>query len=238
MLRLILSIIYLLKDKLVLLFYRLFSFAPISKNIRNNHLEHNSNAWDSYKTRYSADKYIEHQSALSELSYGRKYTADYNSCEVIAVYNALIALGNKYDFPLLLESFEKKGISFFGAFGTSPYAMIKYLKTLGYSIELCNYKRWRNMCSDDAYTKDSYEKFSNRNETFIYMSYNNDRSLRDMIHTMCITKDGNYFQTHNDYEGSKCYQSLKEAVNEYKNGKSRMILLIGIRKRRNKNETI
>ena len=228
MFRLVLSIIYLFKDKLVLLFYKLLSFAPISKNIRTDHLEHNSNAWNSYKKMYPADKYIEHQTALSELYYGRKYTADYNSCEVIAVYNALIALGKKYDFPLLLESFEKKGISFYGAFGTSPYAIIKYLLALGYSIELCNYNKWRKMCLDDTYSKDSYEKFSNRNETFIYMSYNNDRSLRDMIHTMCITKDGKHFQTHNDYEGSKCYPSLKAAVNEYKNGKSRMILIIGI----------
>ncbi|MBR1599093.1 MAG: hypothetical protein IJ661_09310 [Lachnospiraceae bacterium] len=239
------TITYYIKNALVLLFYRVFSLIPVSRRIREEHLKRNNIAWESYKTRFSKDIYIEHQPALSEFSYGSRYGADYNSCEVVALYNALVAMGNKPDFPTLLERFEHKGITCLGAFGTSPFALIKYMKSIGYNIICYTYKNWMRICSsyNDSieitdFTKEyvnskdynQYNDFINKCNSYIFMSYNNAHTIRDMIHTMCVTKEGKYYRTHNDYEGAKCYPTLKAAVDGYKDGRSRMILIIGIKK--------
>lgn len=221
-----LKITYSIKDAFVLLFYRMFSVAPLSKKVRGEHLERNIKAWNNYKTHFSKDKYIEHQPALTDFAYGRKHNADYNSCEVIAVYNALKALGVGCDFPDLIDSFERKGITCFGSFGTSPFSLIKYLRNMGCNIVFYNYKKWKQVCSENS----SYSEFVDGHEAFIFMSYNNAHSLRDMIHTMCITKEDGHYRIHNDYEGAKCYPTLVEAVDGYRGGESRMILIMGIKK--------
>ena len=236
---------YSIKDAFVLLFYRMFSLIPVSRRIREEHLKRNKTAWESYKIRFPNDKYIEHQPALSEFAYGSRYGADYNSCEVVAVYNALVALGDITDFPSLLERFEHKGITWLGAFGTSPFALIKYMRSIGYDINCLTYIKWQRICSSDNdineitdSTKKSitskygnqYNNFINNYDSYIFMSYNNARTIRDMIHTMCITKEQEKYRTHNDYEGAKCYSTLADAVNGYKGGNSRMILIIGIKK--------
>ena len=62
------------------------------------------------------------------------------------------------------------------------------------------------------------------------MAYNNAKTVKDMIHTMCITKENGQYKIHNDYEGSRSYDSLFSAVTGYKNGQSRLIIIFGIRK--------
>lgn len=221
-----------IKDGLVLLFYRLFSVISVPEKVRQKNYDNNMEAWNKYKNRFKNDIYIEHQDAMSLLSYGRRYCADYNSCEVIAVYNALIDLKrNKVDidlpdFPMLLSKFEKAGITWGGAFGTSPFALMKYFISENYNIKWFNYKKWNCLCNEET----EYERFVNTYDTFIFMTYNNAKSVKDMIHTMSITKDTGYYQIHNDYEGSKKYDSLKAAVSGYKSGRSKMILLFGIKK--------
>ena len=235
----------LIKDAFVLLFYKMFSLIPVSKKVREEHLKRNNAAWESYKTRFQKDKYIEHQPALSDFVYGSRYGADYNSCEVVAVYNALVALGDKNDFPILLERFENKGITWLGAFGTSPFALIKHLNSMGYNVKCYTYKKWIRICSSNNYSNEitdttkksitskygnQYNNFINKCDSYIFMSYNNARTIRDMIHTMCVTKEGENYRIHNDYEGAKYYPTLADAVNGYKGGNSRMILIMGIKK--------
>lgn len=240
------TIAYSIKDAFVLLFYKICSFFPVPKRIREKHQIHNEAAWKDYQLRFTEERYIEHQSAMNKLYYGKRYSADYNSCEVIALYNALISLDDGYnthnnntttnnniiDFPLLLDIFEHRGITCSGAFGTSPFAIIKYLKSMGYSLEVLNYRKWCNISNDIANgnnAENTIYNFVENNRSFIIMSYNNAGTIRDMIHTMCITKENDNFRIHNDYEGSKYYPSLSLAVNGYKNGNSRVILIIGIK---------
>ncbi len=222
------SITYHIKDALVLLFYKLFSFAPLSKRIRIEHFKRNTVAWNNYRARFSNDKYIEHQPALTDFAYGKRHNADYNSCEVIAVYNALVSMGIGCNFPELIKNFEKRGITCFGAFGTSPFSLMRYLKAEGFNIKYYNYQKWLRICTDNS---GLYFEFEEGFDSFILMSYNNARSIRDMIHTMCITKEDDHYKLHNDYEGAKCYKTLKAAVDGYMGGRSRMILIIGIRKK-------
>lgn len=214
-------ITYIIKDVLVLFFYRIGSFIPVPRSLRMEHLRYNISAWADYRLRFSNDKYIEHQSALSNLLYGKRYYADYNSCEVIALYNALISIDDtNADFPGLLEVFEHRGITCLGAFGTSPFAIVRYLKKKGYNVNIYKYLHLSRIYGKDI------EPF----DTYIVMFYNNVNSIRDMIHTMCITREAAHYRIHNDYEGSKCYPTLEAAISGYKQGRSRPVIIIGIEK--------
>ena len=98
-------------------------FTHVSQKTSAKHLEINSEAFEIYKSRMKSD-YIERQHDLENLKFGsqrnllskwflggREIVAARNSCEVIAVYNSLVALGEKSadtSFPALLYYFEKK----------------------------------------------------------------------------------------------------------------------------------
>lgn len=221
-----------IKDSFVKLFYRLFSVVSVSKDIRQRNYEKNINAWNDYKERYLSGGYIEHQAALTNMIYGRNYSADYNSCEIIALYNALRSFIadekdiNAISFPKLLTQFEKRGITWGGAYGTSPFALFKYFKMAGFDIKGYSYRQWMRICAKEKDRAD----FENVFDTFIFMAYNNAKTVKDMIHTMCITKENGQYKIHNDYEGSRSYDSLFSAVTGYKNGQSRLIIIFGIRK--------
>lgn len=49
------------------------------------------------------------------------------------------------------------------------------------------------------------------------------------IHTVCITEENGMYVIHNDYEGTKSYSSLEDAVSGYKNGVGEPISIIGIK---------
>ncbi|MCQ2535622.1 MAG: hypothetical protein MJ110_01485 [Lachnospiraceae bacterium] len=132
------------------------------------HLAENRRAWGNYAPGL---KYIEIQNKLTDISYG-KYKADYNACEVIAVQNALIALGLEHDtegFPYLLAEFERKGSILKGFFGTAPKAIVKYLKNKGVAIEKLT------------------PVTSNLGKTSVQiLIYQNGSKITSGIHTICI----------------------------------------------------
>ena len=193
---------------------------------------------------------IEDQSALTSFRYGtnkgrigkklfngKEMTGADNTCEVIAVYNAMTYLAMQSDdaqaagghgsaktlpgLPELIRSFSKKGIAYRGMFGTNPKAMKEYLVKRGYTVEeLCASKLSRKNC----------EKAEKNYRAFILTTFNEGQNPFSMVHTMCVTKNvssaGTVFQLHNDYEGSKEYASLYEAAIGYNNGKGHPITLL------------
>lgn len=104
-------------------------------------LEHyvvNLVGWNKYMENHSTEVYIEHQSAMEGILYYGRHTASYNACEVIAVYNALVAMNDgvsPVDFPTLLATFEGNGIMLEGDFGTDPTALYLYLDANGYDVD-------------------------------------------------------------------------------------------------------
>ena len=58
------------------------------------------------------------------------------------------------------------------------------------------------------------------------MAENRAGYLQEMVHTICITKEEEGWKAHNDYEGSKSYPSLKEAVLGYHKGAGRALGVI------------
>ena len=59
---------------------------------------------------------------LAELPYGA-WRMEKNGCEVIAAYNALLALERPTSFPKVAEELERKGLLFNGFGGTNPAAL-------------------------------------------------------------------------------------------------------------------
>lgn len=143
-------------------------FSRAKREVVDFHLAENRRAWGNYAPGL---KYIEIQNKLTDISYG-KYKADYNACEVIAVQNALIALGLEHDtegFPYLLADFERKGSILKGFLGTAPKAIVKYLKNKGVAIEKLT------------------PVTSNLGKTSVQiLIYQNGSKITSGIHTICI----------------------------------------------------
>lgn len=224
-------------DALVLWGYHLLTyFGRLSEWQRAQHLQQNRIAWerrstDCLSTAADGQCYLERQKALAHdnpdtdcifgMQKKRPLSADYNSCEVIAVYNCLRYFGKEADFPGLLETFEEKGVALGGFFGTDPRALQRYLKFQGFEVE-----RLRGNIPAEGLSA-----FAERYTAFIVCLYNRPNSMEDGIHTMCITKFGEKgFLIHNDYRtfGKVLFSSPEETISSYREGKARMLLLYGI----------
>lgn len=207
-------------DRTLLLVYSLLSVSGINARIRAEHLEENEKAWERYRTEDESAGYLEHQEELQDFFYG-KHDASYNSCEVIAVYNALCALRDgesPVDFPSLLNEFERSGIALKGAFGTSPLAVYRYFCKLGYDAKMIAAGRGKGR--QLAHLQDRYD-------TYILTAYNDAHDLGSMIHTVSITAQNGSYVVHNAGDSS-AYHTLEAAVRGYHNGAGKPICLIGI----------
>lgn len=202
-----------ISDRAVLGAFSLLSARGMSSAVIQNHAGHNAERWRELGLE---GKWIEHQNRLGSLQYG-KYGADYNSCEVIAVYNALLALSvNTMTFPELLSEFEHRGITAGGAFGTSPLALARYFANKGYDTGFFCGKSLQREMADPHY------------RVYVLTVYNDGQDLGAMVHTMCVTRENGRFTVHNDYEGTRQYASLLEAVCGYRGGRAKPICMTGI----------
>lgn len=203
------------------------------------HREKNVNVWNKYLNDTKV-LYLENQPCLTFLEFGRyrklwaklfsngrDMNAAFCCCEVMAAYNALIALNPEGDypsFPDLLYWIEKRYTILSGYFGTSILGIYHYFKENGYDAEYVSGKR---------ITKEAVDLIENEYETYIFMSFNNAKNVANMIHSMCVTKEKAGFFIHNSFAAPVYYESLYEAVvryNEYKDNKSAPIFVMGIKK--------
>ncbi len=190
--------------------------------------------WNEYMGNHSNEVYIEHQSAMKDLLYYGKYTADYNACEVIAVYNALVAMNDgvsPVDFPTLLATFEGNGIMLKGYFGTDPTSLYLYFDANGYDVD---------MLYGGSIKDSKLDKMQEKYDTYILTAYNDGDNLGEQIHTISITaeevdNETKYVihnagdDTFNDDETYVYYDSLADAVNSYNDGNGEPISVIGIK---------
>jgi hypothetical protein len=178
-------------------------------------------------------KFIENQARLGSISFGngKQTNMSYSGCEVIAVYNAQLAMGKDVsgDFLInLISYFEKKGSVLNGEFGTSPIALYRYFKKNNYNT-LIQYSPNPNKINSMG---KSYE-------TFIATFYNDKFNISKMIHTVCITKNKNgEFTAHNayiknqngNYTNSSPIVTLTETINQLGTN-PKIICMIGIGKK-------
>lgn len=220
--------------KSVLAVMNLGTIKGLSGKMIQTHLTLNDHAFNAYLQRHLGDRLIEKQSDMKDLYYGKNYFADYNACEVIAVYNAIKDLNEKAEinpktemvsFPVLLSLFERRGIVFGGVFGTSVTAMVRVLKRFHFDTVLRIFEKG-NGKTDFTVSDHLQETF----DGFIMTYYNDKENLGCGIHTMYISKQDGLFFRHNDYNSLIPYKSLKEVMETYRDGKSAGISLIAIRR--------
>ncbi len=188
-------------------FFSLFTF--ISKKKRKLHLEENKNLQET--------GLIEDQNALKSLPFGNTDMA-YAGCEVIAVYNLLQDLGKSISLNVLIETFEKRGAVFNGFFGTSPYALYRYLKKSGLDA----------VCSS---ARKNFDRIAKESRSFIITYYNDAKNIMNMVHTICVTKDENgRLIPHNCVCAGQSFDDIfnlekKAGVQD----RAKMIFILGIR---------
>ena len=211
---------YIADDKIV-------SRWEIEKNAKNN-------LGEISRELYRAGKYIENQREWGKVKYGNKDMA-YSGCEIIAVINALHSMGkdmSKKEVVDLISHFEENGSVFDGTWGTSPMALVDYLK------DNTDYKIDYTTTTDYS----EIEKIGKRSDTIIATVYNEKDDLWQQIHTINIEKttDGKgelVYYNHNagwkDVKDEMCqsepYYSLEEAIKDvHRTNNSASIMVIGI----------
>lgn len=209
-------------------------FGVIPARIAREHLAVNEKVWQEKRRDcevLAADgrSYLEYQARLlgesggTSLLYGMRrkkpLTADYNSCEVIAVYNVLRYFGRETSFPELLHQFERNGAALGGAFGTSPSAVELFLREQGFAVQRLVGKKLAGSLPS-----------ATQEQVFLICMYNDRASLHRGMHTMCVTGCGNRFLLHNDYQsyGKREFDSLEAAIRSYHGGDSRLWALLTV----------
>lgn len=224
----------------------------ISDKTIDKHFKNNKKIWNDNKEREQYmdedDKYIENQNSMKKFKYGvqhdslsdgilngEKLTGAVNTCEVIAAYNALVALNDgksNISFPSLLKKFEKSGIMLDGYFGTSPDSIAKYFEDNGYDTRMLVGKE----INDKA-----VNKLDQKYDTYIFTGYNDKNDINRGIHTMSITAEVDHYTKsgkpvynyviHNGDMGKVKCGSLEAALNTYKKEYSdfELISIIGIK---------
>lgn len=211
-----------LLNKLVLLFYRVLRRLHIwhHPSYPHNH-EENETAVELHRDRIEQNHgFIENQSAYTDMRYGNQ-NVSFCGCEVIATYNALQILEagtcDCHEFVNLLSMYEQDGIVCGGFFGTAPQAIADYFKKTDYEVQTVEHE-------------EDYDSCGAEHDVLVFTMYNNRKRIRDMIHTVCITKDSAGFTMHNGGMEKKSFPSVSELIHAYNNGKAGGILLIGISK--------
>ena len=165
--------------------------------------------------------YIEDQYMYFDMNFGIKTIAD-SGCGIIAVYNALYDLTGEENknFPMLIDYFEKNGILLYGYFGTDPQAVDEYFKELGFET--------MSSCE-----KEEYVYIQENCDAFVLTLYNDIDDIREMIHTLNISKkNGKYFIHNNSFNSQlREYDSILDILEKINGGKSKDIYLTGIKKK-------
>lgn len=169
------------------------------------------------EARAAGTGFLESQNSYGDIPFGKSDMA-YAGCEIIAVYNALIALGARTDLGELIRTFERDGMVLSGRFGTSPLAIRDYFEK-------------RRIRVDITYRESEYEALASRSEVLILTMYNDRHDIFKKIHTICITRDEKGYTAHNTYGDGRSIgpvPSFTKLYGSFGNGRSRGILLIGI----------
>ena len=200
-------------------FFSLFSFISKKRRDINNKNNLEELQTGSYAGR---DGFIEDQHAMKQLRFGKTDMA-YAGCEVIAVYNALLSLGRSADLCELISIFEKRGSVLEGRFGTSPYALYRYLVKTGLEAAF-------------SFRRKEFEKLAAESRVFMITYYNDAKDIMQQIHTICVTKDDHAFMhPHNAYCTGKdlcTVDGLEKSLGVQ--GRAKILFMTGIKQNEEK----
>lgn len=214
----------------------LFTIVKASGKRINENLSANENVLATASTHvsgfFSPGSFIENQNEWEGVRFGLS-TMKYSGCEIMAVYNALLDLGNKMtvqDMAALISEFERKGAELNGRWGCSPKSICKYLTRRGYRVTTSFCKK-----------PDVINSIGENSDSIIITAYNDRNDIRKMIHTISVTKDSvGHYTLHNAYKringryaaysGNRPVNNLWEVMGLISQGQAAPICIIGINK--------
>lgn len=166
--------------------------------------------------------YIERQSELGALRFGKSYTVAYGGCGLIALYNALLALGRDASDELFLEvaaDLQRSGVAWFGKYGIHPSAIRHWLVRHGYLV--------KRLCISE-------ESFAQNEENYkvFIVTVLNGTGLQNWVHTVCITRVEAGFVVHNGPFG-EAFPTLQEAVHRSSRQGATAVYAMGVGIRQN-----
>ncbi|MDE6064831.1 MAG: hypothetical protein K2G20_09675 [Lachnospiraceae bacterium] len=213
----------------------LFTLVKISKKRRKENQAANKKVLEAASAEengfFSPNHFIENQNEWEKVRFGRS-TMRYSGCEIMALYNALLDLGNEMtaqSMAELISEFERKGAAIRGKWGCTPKSIYKYLVRRGYQVTMTT-----------SAQPDTINAIGENSRSIIITAYNDRNDIRNMIHTISITKDdlGNY-TLHNVYKwtsgrytaynGNNTIKSLYDAIGAMSQGQAASICVIGIK---------
>lgn len=197
----------------------LLGWFMISKRLKNEHFSYNEKVLVEapFFRRRSKHFYIENQAEWGSIKYGwcKRSNMSYSGCGVIAVWNVLEyyrlnpRVGTAAALANLIGDFESFGAVMGGAFGTSAYAVLFYLR-----------RYFKNTGVTFAKTKKSLDRFGEKYQTFVVTTLNDAKNPARGLHIVCITTDSRGYSVHNAYIRTRTgyyvvsipYKSLSEAI--------------------------
>lgn len=224
-------LIPMLPDSMVaglLRFLRLFN--TVHSTMRADNLQSNIETFRKAHVPALCNGFVEDQAAYGDMHLGKSDMC-YAGCEVIAVFNAMRALGeviSDRSLPDLINIFETGGIIANGCWGTAPYSLQRYFRKKGFRV---------------IYTGDrrKFDEVSHACRALVMTVYNDCHDLSQELHTMCVTKDADgrfyvhnsYYMCHGSYAVRGPFLSLQELTDDLRrdaDGRplSRILVLTGI----------
>jgi len=207
-----------MKNKLILLGWAVLAWFGASKSCVAANESVNREVLKKEKL-WSPGGYIERQSELGALRFGKSFTMAYGGCGLIALYNALVALGQEPsydDFLGLATDLQCRGVAWFGKYGIHPSALRRWLKKHDYSVKRL------------GVTEESFAQNEENYKVFI-VTVLNGTGLRNWVHTVCITRVEAGFVVHNGpYEEAFC--TLAEAIKNSSRQGATAIYAMGVSK--------
>lgn len=111
-------------------------------------------------------------SPVKDLRYGVSNIAR-AGCGVIAVYNALLLLGNPHRFHEVIAWGDRKAAAVFGLLGTLPWKARQLFQRLGYTVTAVTDETLFDRCAQHA-------------DVCLFTYWNKKGSIRQGMHTVCL----------------------------------------------------
>jgi len=212
-----------------------FFSKSISSKLIDSNYKSNVIQWIKLKNEATVNGYIVRQSALKGMWLGREKCI-VNSCEVIAVYNALLFYGVDIDFSKLISEFEKDGLSLWGKFGSPVKTMKSVLEKNGFVLNECkNINTFMEKTINNEQGPIGYTCNFESENPIIVTYYNDKTDITKMIHTVSIIKFNNYFKVFNAGIEKARFNTLQEAYN-WINQFPRKVIWIGVVKNKERKD--
>ena len=102
-----------------------------------------------FNEQFRIDGYIRSQrdAPVCSMRYGCK-TMDYNGCEVIACYHALLSLGKPASFADVAADCSRLGLWLCGLWGTHPHALYRFCRQYGLAHRRYRRGQWDDISED------------------------------------------------------------------------------------------